>query len=262
MSINKPFHRNCRQFSDGSYTNSGMSRYIRHHKYAKAPEQYIRAFLLIQKDLHNLFDYIEPSDTNLKSYSFRVHELLMRTCIEVEANLRAILIENGYSKTDEEGKKRDLEMDDYKKVEKTHKLSSYQVKLPHWYGEKSVRKPFLTWSRPEQFSPAWYQAYNKTKHDRQEEFSHANLGNLIDAICGLLVLLSSQFYTLDFSPADSLLSVGDDIEDGMESAIGSYFRVKFPDWAHDERYSFTYKEWEKMAQQESPFQKIDYLKIA
>src|SRR5665213_3452453 len=123
MSINRPFYRSCRQFSDGHYSEGGRWEYIAHPKYAKSPEQYIRAFLLILKDLQNLFDYIEPSDKNLKCYSFRIHELLMRTCIEAEANFKAVLIENGYEKKDTEGNNADLDIEDYKKLEKTHKLS-------------------------------------------------------------------------------------------------------------------------------------------
>ena len=65
MTILKPYRRNCRQFQDGTYANSGQARYILDPRYAKHPAQYVRAFLLIQKDLQELFDYIDPSDINL-----------------------------------------------------------------------------------------------------------------------------------------------------------------------------------------------------
>jgi hypothetical protein len=200
MSITKPYHRNCRPFIDSDYSKGGRWRYIVHPMYAKSPEQYVRAFLLIQKDLETIMDYIEPADKNLKCYSFRIHELLMRACIEVEANFKAILLANGYEKKDKDGATLDLNVDDYKKLEKTHKLSAYKVKFPHWFGKKSDRNPFKSWGKTEQHSPAWYQAYNKTKHNRHEYFHYASFENLIDAVCGLLVLLSSQFYTEDFSP--------------------------------------------------------------
>ncbi|HBD9320672.1 hypothetical protein SC438_12455 [Legionella pneumophila] len=256
MAISKPYHRNCRQFTDGLYSEGGRWQYIVHPDYAKSPEQYIRAFLLIQKDLQELFDYIEPADKNLKCYSFRVHALLMRTCIETEANFKAVLNENGY-----ENDKMDI--DDYKKLEKTHKLSAYKVRLPHWIGQKSVRTPFSSWAKPEKYSPAWYQAYNKTKHNRHTEFHHATFENLIDSVCGLLVLLSSQFHTEEFSSAEPAIAFsGYGPKDGMESAIGGYFRVKFPDnWPQDERYDFKYSEWIDMAEKEELFQKIDYSKI-
>jgi hypothetical protein len=71
--------------------------YIRHHSYADEPSNYVRAFLLIQKDLQTIFEYIEPSDQNLDAYSFRTYELLLRTCTEIETNLKAILRANTYS---------------------------------------------------------------------------------------------------------------------------------------------------------------------
>ena len=63
------------------------------HNYSDHPEHYTRAFAILQKDIIGLFEYIEPSDINLVTYSFRIHELLVRTCIEVEANFKAILRE-------------------------------------------------------------------------------------------------------------------------------------------------------------------------
>lgn len=255
MAINKPYHRNWRPFTSG-----GCSQYILHPKYAKSPTHYVRAFLLIQKDLQQLFDYIEPSDLNLKCFSFRIHELLLRACIETEANFRAVLQENDYEKKSEKGEPIDLNIDDYKKLEYTHKLSSYRINIPHWIGSKSTRVPFSSWSRPEQHSPSWYQAYNKTKHSRQEEFHHANFQNLIDAVCGLLALLSAQFFTNDFTSADGLILAGGyGPQDGMETAIGNYFRIKFPDnWSNEERYDFDSSKWDAMANHDDPFQKIDF----
>jgi hypothetical protein len=231
MSVKLPFKRTCRQFVDNSYTNSGKSRYLLHLDFARSPEQYIRAFLLIQKDLQTLFDYIEPSDLNLVCYSYRIHELLLRTCIEVEANCKAILLENGYDKTG------DLNMDDYKKINISHHLSSYEIKLPLWYGDKALRKPFASWESGG--SLAWYKAYNSTKHDRHEKFKQASFENLIEAICGLVAILSAQFLSEDYIPGDSYL-IADGSVDGMDTAIGKYFRVRFPtDWTEEEKYDFT-----------------------
>ena len=78
MSYNKPFHRNYRPVKESP--NSGYSSwgYIENRDYAINPEHYVRAFLLIQKDLLKLFEYVEPADTNLKTYSFRIYELFIR----------------------------------------------------------------------------------------------------------------------------------------------------------------------------------------
>ena len=80
-----------RVFTDDTYSDSGKWMYVLHQNYADSPENFVRAFLLIQKDVLELFDYIEPSDTNLASHSHRIHELLLRTCVEIESNCTAIL---------------------------------------------------------------------------------------------------------------------------------------------------------------------------
>ena len=104
------------------------------------PEHYVRAYLLLQKDLEELFDYVEPSDQNLNCYSYRTHELLLRACVEVEANCKAILLENGYPKPRD-----DMNRNDYIKIEKSHRLSEYQVRVPTWTGAAGMRTPFSAW---------------------------------------------------------------------------------------------------------------------
>ncbi|MEW6241765.1 MAG: hypothetical protein AB1564_13240 [Chloroflexota bacterium] len=250
MSINRPYRRTCRQFVDGLYTEGGRWGYMIHPKFAQSPEHYIRAFLLLLKDLQELFDYIEPADENLSCYSYRIHALLLRACVEVEANCKAILVENGYTKSG------DMNMSDYKKINTTHRLSSYQVKVPYWRGTGDLRTPFSAWSTYSTLP--WYESYNITKHDRHMGFKEATLGNLLDACCGVLVILSAQFGTNDFSPSNTLLAVGGP-NDGMESGIGEYFRVKFPDdWPPELRYDF---DWQKLKTEQDPFQTIDYSKI-
>lgn len=230
MPLAQPYYRTCRPFTNGSYTEGGKWMYVLHPMFAKSPEHYVRAFLLLQKDLLELFDYVEPADGNLTCYSYRIHELLLRACVEVEANCKAVLQENGYSKGG------DWNMGDYKKLEPSHHLSSYEVKIAAWHGAKNTRRPFAAWRTAGKLP--WYDAYNQTKHDRHGQFVNASFDNLLDAICGLLALLSAQFITEDFSSASSYLALSGP-NDGFEAAIGAYFRVKFPnDWAPEERYDF------------------------
>lgn len=103
MSITKPFHRIVLGLID--HPNAGYSSwaYVVDPLYAVNPEHYIRGFLLIQNDLKKLFEYIEPADRNLETYSFRIHELLMRSCIGIEANFKAIVQENIYNPKNQKG---------------------------------------------------------------------------------------------------------------------------------------------------------------
>jgi hypothetical protein len=252
MPISKPYKRTTRQLLDGTYSNSGNWQYLIHKDFAQDPQHYIRAFMIIQKDLINLFEFIEPCDQNLQTISFRTHELLMRTCIEIEANFTAILRKNIYSK------RGNLNIDDYKIINKSHRLSTYKVSLPIWKGDKRFRKPFKEWDN--NMPLKWYQAYNKSKHDRHENFDKATFDNLLDAVGGLVILLSAQFNTEDYSPNEKGLSIGPSYsygsDDGMETGIGGYFRILFPtDWPLEERYSF---QWQTLGKQPNPIDKINY----
>jgi hypothetical protein len=107
----------------------------------------------------------------------------------------------------------------------------------------------------------WYQAYNKSKHNRHENFHLATFDALIDAFCGLNVVLSAQFLDEEYAPGIKSLSVsGADYTyeggDGMEPSIGDMLRIKFPtDWPTPERYEFS---WPNIAMLDDPFENFDY----
>ena len=148
-------------------------------------------------------------------------------------------------------------MNDYKKINASHHLSAYQVKVPYWNSTKAIRTPFLNWSKGGALS--WYQDYNSLKHDRYVEFSKASFENLLDACCGLLILLSAQFARYDFVPEPTFLTMAGGNDVGMAFGIGGYFQVKFPDDLLDEEfYDF---DWEVIKQEPDPFQSFDYRTI-
>jgi len=153
-------------------------------------------------------------------------------------------------------------MIDYRKVDATHHLSSYQVMLPIWNGTPPVWKPFEVWEplrgRPRQgkIGLPWYEAYNASKHDRHDEFKKANLENLVQAVAGLLVLLSAQFGSNEFGAGAVGLGISGEDYHPLEPAIGSLFRVGYPtDWGDAELYDF---DWSVLKTQTDRFQKIDY----
>ena len=253
MSISLPYHRNYREMI-GHYSDWA---YIVDKSYSNNPQHYIRAFLMIQSDLIKLFEFIEPADENIKTFSFRIHSLFMRTCIEIEANFKAILQENIYTPKDKKGKKRKesaWNISDYKLIDKTHHLSSYTIELPIWNGSKNKFNPFSDWR--ENKSLFWYKAYNQSKHDRQNNFKKANFENLMNAVSALLILLSSQFKRENFSPGPTGLSVKTASYYSGNFGIGNYFIVNFPtDWQEDEKYEF---EWSELSKRSVKFQKINY----
>jgi hypothetical protein len=102
----------------------------------------------------------------------------------------------------------------------------------------------------------WYDAYNKSKHDRHEEFKKANFENLVTAVAGLLVLISSQFRDVEFGAGPMTLATSGSDYHPLESATGSLFRIKYPDdWRDDELYDF---DWTALKTQSGRFEKIDF----
>jgi hypothetical protein len=253
MGLAKPYYRTARQFADGSYTNGGCWRYVAHHDFAARPSHYVRAFELLQDDLKELFKFVEPSDANLETYSFRTLEILLRASVEVEANCKAILSANTYAK------KQNLNMSDYAKLEFSHYLSEYKVRMPYWSGNMSIRQPFKSWASTTGSSGQkpldWYQRYNSSKHDRAGALSDATLEAVIDAVAGVFVLLTAQFLHIDFAPGASLLAIHG-VNDGFKDGLGGYFRVAYPpNIPMSQRYDF---DWDQVAAAGDPFERFDY----
>ena len=250
--ISRPYRRTARPLSGGNYIRGASSNttYIGHEKFAREPENYVRAYLLLQNDLKRVFEYVEPADRNVASYSFRIHEILLRACIEVEANCKAVLEENGYSI------RSNWTMEDYKKIEASHRLSVFQVRVPNWRGTNNIRTPFASFASAPARSPEWYKAYNATKHDRHINFTMANFENAVDAVCGVLTLLVAQFTTHDFDPTSSPFGRGDE-GSGFWPAQGSFFTVRFPDdWPEEEHYDLA--NWNHTKTQPDPVQQYPY----
>ncbi|MCH8684271.1 hypothetical protein [Pedomonas mirosovicensis] len=251
MAVTRPYRRIIRQFADGDYAEGGRWMYIRHPKYATDPAHFIRSFLMIQRDLQSLLDFIEPADTNLQTYSFRIHQLLMATCMEIEANFKAIFFDNGCDL----GSKGNIKT--YEQVGKSHQLSGYEIKLPLWRERTMILRPFRNWPNAIGKGPSWYQAYNNLKHNRHENFAQANLENLLNAIAGLAILLTAQFQHEAFSSGPDFLSISLEADTGgFESCIGDYFTVRYPtDWPENERYDF---DWRQFKSEKDPFVNYPY----
>jgi hypothetical protein len=248
MAETRPYYRTVRSFVEKE--NSGWSswQYMRHPAYAESPQRFVQGYLMIQRDLAHILEYVEADDRNGLVFGYRVHELLMRTCVEVEANFKAILKANSFSCTGR------WTMRQYSKVEHSHRLSDYQVLLPTWRGSMGEFSPFDAWKHAQPLP--WYDAYNASKHDRHESLIAANIQMLVQAIGGLVVLLSAQFGTEDYSGSPDVLGLGGPTVHKWEPALGGVFRVEHPkNWQEGDLYDF---DWHDLKADPDPFQKFNY----
>lgn len=246
MSLPRPFHRIIRPFTDHHYDNSGNPKdeYYLYNEYAPDRSTLVRAYHIMETDLIELFDHIEPCDDNLSTYSHRTYELLLRASTEFEANCKSILTANGY--TAPPG--RDLNITDYHKINRAARLSEYRVTLDAWNPKRKVFEPFKDWNSGATLG--WYKSYNTVKHNRSAEFRKANLETVMASVTGLLVILFSQFYINAFDPYRQIegYSIDDDGAIGVDLSI---FQVIPPStWASDELYDFN---WDMVRNSPDPF---------
>lgn len=152
----------------------------------KLTESFVALRILLSK-LESLFETVEPSEPNLPTYGHKIREILLLACMEVESSWSAILKENGYSTG------RRFTTNDYVKLSGPMLLDGYSLSLQS-YPSFPEFAPFKDWnaSNPTT-SLSWYDAYNKTKHDREGNLNVGTLDNAVRAVGAAVVMFLAQF---------------------------------------------------------------------
>ena len=111
----------------------------------------IKYYNFLQRQVIDVFDYIEPCKENLKTFSAKNYQLLGNICMEVENNFKGIICANSYSK-----KENALNMNDYRNLNKYLKLSDYEIELR--FSKSCIRfKPFVNFNYNNR-GIEWYQS--------------------------------------------------------------------------------------------------------
>lgn len=164
----------------------------------RSAEQALR--LLIER-LDELLLYIEPDSNGLKAYSHKTRELLILTCTELENNWKHYMILAGATPVGGQ-----FNTNDYVKLVRPLYLTEYEVQLKAYLSVPPLR-PFKGWSAaaPTQSLP-WYDAYNKTKHDRNQHFDKATLENCIAGVAANMVMFAVRFGPISLYESRGTLS--------------------------------------------------------
>ena len=175
--------------------------------------------------MRTIFQVISPDASNLKAYGTEIRNVLITASTEFEAQCKGILKANGY-------KQKRWTTNDYVKLLSPMKLSSYSVKISP-YSSISNRVPFKKWNSVKPTASLnWYDAYNKTKHDRESNLNLANLENAIDAVGACAIILFAQY---------GKFPIKDPIVDYMVKIINK------PKWSSFKSYSkigYSNDDWE------------------
>jgi len=165
----------------------------------QSSEQALRSLL---GKLDELLLYIEPDPRSFNTFSHKTRELLILACTEVENSWKYYMDKAQVSPV--QGK--NYTTRDYVKLASKLHLSDYRFVLRSYENLPPIR-PFEKWdeSKPTK-SLTWYDAYNKTKHDRSKHFQEATFWNCIHAVMANLVMHAVKFSPFSMTAGDNAFS--------------------------------------------------------
>lgn len=175
------------------------------------------AYRRLEKEVIALGEAILFDDDQLKVYSERIGDLLVRTVIEIESLSKELFFANGGNLPTD----RDLffDTDCLKLLEEKWLLSKKKVMVvsPYFHFTMPENKVLLPLRKAEKRGTSgskWKQAYQAIKHDRINNFKKGNLGNLLHALAALFLL--NVYYK------DAHFYLGEDYEGGkIDWGLGS-----------------------------------------
>jgi hypothetical protein len=142
---------------------------------------------VLTSELDALFRVCAPDVNTHHVYGTRIRQLLALACMEVEAQWSAILKANNAVLPQRPS------TNDYVKLLVPLRLRDFEIKLRK-HPTYPAQRPFGNWNAtsPTATLP-WYDAYNKTKHDRESHFTSATLEHVIASVCAVAVMACAQF---------------------------------------------------------------------
>lgn len=168
------------------------------------------AALNLALEMQNVFRYVEPSG-NRAAYGHEIRQLLILACTEVEAQCKAVLRANHYTRLKKNKTpvaEKDWKITDYFKVARPLRLAGFKLRT-RGHPRFPVLDPFDAWGAGTFAGLSWYSAYNQVKHDREQQFHLATLDNMVAAMAAVYVLITAQFghfgnhYSFGYSEIDA-----------------------------------------------------------
>jgi hypothetical protein len=156
----------------------------------------------IEYEFENLTYSIHVDDAQLKVYSSKIGDLILRSSIEIEAITKSIYKRdigdyNHNFKFDENG---------LRKLNNLYYLCEKEVILtsPNCFVSSNIIRPFLKNTKKtgnDKLTFSWNNAYQNIKHNRSEFIYDASIGNLIEILAALYLLnliFKNNVYNLGF----------------------------------------------------------------
>ena len=175
---------------------------------------------LLHESLREIFTYVQPDPRQMDVFSHQIRNLILLAATEFEAQCIGILEANNVTPQG-----RHFNTNDYVRLKPVLRLDQYICSLAMFPAYPSV-SPFSGWDSSNPTSSlSWYDAYNKTKHNRETEFSQASLHNAIQAVAACTSIYFAQTLTWDMN--------------AQNLGFPNSFRYESsPDFTKHEMYSF------------------------
>jgi hypothetical protein len=142
-------------------------------------------FLSIEKDFVATIDYVHLNSSNFKTYSNEFAKLLLLIGSEVDVVAKRVC-----NKINPNARANNIE--DYRNIITAAYTGMHDIEID--IAKFSLKiKPWASWGATPPASPVWWKAYNDVKHERNTNFSDANLEHSLSALCGLCALLLYLF---------------------------------------------------------------------
>jgi hypothetical protein len=178
----------------------------------------------LTRQLERICQTVQPVPANFECFGHEIRNLLLLACTEVEMHWRGALIANGFDPA------RRFTTNDYVLLEPAMKLNDYAVDFPQ-YPWLAPISPFAGWGTTGSPSAElrWYDSYNATKHDRENQFVRATLARAFEALSACVVMMWAQ-YGMDAIPA--------------RSELRSMFQLcSTPKWTPQDIYIYPYEHY-------------------
>ncbi|WP_127520888.1 hypothetical protein [Mesorhizobium sp. Z1-4] len=166
---------------------------------ANASPVHLNYYEAIEQDLQQVARFVEFNKDNYGTYSIELAHLLIAASSEVDVVLKMIcdLLDSSAPRSNIV-EYQEVVMKNYPDVahEKCH-IARYGMSFA----------PFDNWTRHPPANPDWWRANNKVKHQRDANFSEANLQHTVNAVGALLICVVHYYRLLRFTKTTDLKKV-------------------------------------------------------
>ncbi|MBN1981263.1 MAG: hypothetical protein JW795_07020 [Chitinivibrionales bacterium] len=147
----------------------------------KRVSSHLEYYLTLSKDIENVSRYIELCEDNYSVYSIELTRIMLTICAEIDVVAKQLC-----QKYEPKSKRNADNINCYRDILLKHipKITEIRVDINR-YSLDFV--PWRSWDS--QQNPKWWNSYNKVKHQRHDSYKEANLGNVLNALAGLCVLV-------------------------------------------------------------------------